>query len=307
MGLLAVDHHSGKIIMFRSITATIISMLGLAGCSRLGSIPYHPEQTPDSWLSMQPYTQVNIGPVNFILVQPSSTFLVYLLGIITIAAGFYCLRIQAQQRSRQWWGIALILWGLGAILAGTSYQAFSYEIKCAGREMCSWTSWWEIFYLVLSAGSVNAMFIAGAYSCSAGKWRKVMISYAVINFGVYLLAVVVGIYTLNKFLIAFELLLIFSTPIILLLFILNSWRYFKFRQNMDLVLLITWLWLGFTIAAYFLYWALDITHKLWEQSIWFSENDVLHIGLIIWMIYIAFFVVKHIVDVSLTSSASSSS
>lgn len=293
--------------MFQRIAAAFFSMLGLVGCSRLASIPYHPEQTPESWLSIQPFMEVNIGPISFILVQPSSTILVYLLGILTIAAGLYCFHIQAQQRSRRWWGIALILWGLGAILAGTSYQAFSYEIKCAGREWCSWTSWWEIFYLIFSSASVNAMFIAGAFSCCSGKWRKVMIFAAVINFLLYLFVVLIGTYTLNKFLISFELLLIFSTPIILLLFILNSWQYFKFRQHMDLALLITWLWLGFTIAAYFLYWVLDITHDLWERAIWFSENDVLHIGLIIWMIYIAAFVVKHIVDVPPLRSVSSSS
>jgi hypothetical protein len=52
---------------------------------------------------------------------------------------------------------------------------------------------------------------------------------------------------------------------------------------------------------------LDITQSLWEQSIWFSENDVLHIGLIIWMIYIAVFVVEHIEDVPPLNSTSSSS
>ena len=65
---------------------------------------------------------------------------------------------------------------------------------------------------------------------------------------------------------------------------------------MDLALLITWGWLGITIAGYFLYLILDITHTLWVRGIWFSENDVLHIGLMIWMIYIAVILANRIVD-----------
>lgn len=283
--------------MTRKISLFSISLIVLSGCNRLASIPYHPEQTPESWLIIQPFTEVNIGRASFILVQPSSTAFVYLLGIITIGAGLTCLRIRDAYQSRLWWGIALLLWGFGAMFAGTSYQAFSYEIKCAGQEFCSWTSWWEIFYLIFSAASVNAMIIAGAYSSCVGKWRKVLIIYAFMNITLYVLIVLIGTYSLNKFLISFELLLIFTAPNIILLLILNGWRYFKFRQPMDLALVITWLWLGFTIGLYFLYWILDITSDLWEQAIWFSENDVLHIGLILWMVYIAVFVAKRIVDV----------
>ena len=280
----------------RRISLLSIGSLVLSGCSHLASIPYYPEQTPESWLIIQPFAQVKIGGVSFILVQPSSTIFVYLLGIVTIGAGITCFRNQDRYQSRWWWGIALLLWGVGALLAGTSYQAFSYEIKCAGQSFCSWTSWWEIFYLIFSAASVNAMVIAGAYSCCVGKWRKVLKIYAIMNLVSYIIIIMVGVLTLNKFLISFELLLIFTTPNILLLFILNGWRYYKSRKPMDLALLITWLWLGFTIGIYFLYWSLDITHDLWEHGIWFSENDVLHIGLIIWMIYIAFYVARQLVD-----------
>ena len=102
-----------------------------------------------------------------------------------------------------------------------------------------------------------------------------------------ILVILVGVLVPIKFLISFELLLAFAAPGILLLLILNSWRYYKFKSQMDLALIGTWLGLGLAIGAYFLYFILGITQRLWAQGIWFSDNDVLHIGLILWMLYIA--------------------
>lgn len=280
----------------KRIFLSSLSLLFLSGCNRLATIPYVPQQTPESWLNIQPFTKVEIGTVNFILVQPSSTFLVYLLGIIAIGIGLYFLRIQVSGRSRMWWGIALLLWGFGALFAGTSYQALSYEIKCAGRDLCSWTSWWEIIYLLLSVASINAMMIAGAFACCTGTWRKALVYYALANMISYAIVVGIGVSLLNKFMISFELLLLFTAPTILALFILNSRRYSKFKGHMDWVLIFTWLWLGATIVAYFIYLSLNFTDMLWEHGIWFSENDVLHLGLISWMVYIARNVAHQITD-----------
>ena len=282
--------------MMRRVFWFVISFLGLSGCSDLATIPFSPEQTPESWLQIQPYLDLKIGNLGFVFVQPSSSIFVYLLGIITIGAGLYFFKIHSDFQSRKWWGIALLLWGVGALLAGTSYQAFSYEIKCAGRVVCSWTSWWEIIYLLLSATSVDAMLVSGAYSSCRGKWRKILMSYAILNAVLYSFLVFMGTITLNKFLISFELLLIVTAPNILILFFLNGWRYFKYRTRMDLALLVTWVWLGATIGAYFTYLAFDFGGDLWDVGIWFSENDVLHIGLISWMIYIAVGAAKHIKD-----------
>ncbi len=235
--------------------------------------------------------------INFILVQPSSTIFVYLLGMLTIGVGMFTIRIRENHRSRVWWSIALLLWGAGALFAGTSYQAFSYEIKCAGQALCSWTSWWEIIYLILSAASVDAMMIAVAYSSSVGTWRRVLITYALIHFALYVTVVLIGAFSLNKFLISFELLLIVAVPNIIACFLINGWRFNKNKNDIDSALLVTWLWLGLVFAGYFLYLTIDLTNALWERGIWFSENDVLHIGLMSWMLFLASYVIKRIVDI----------
>ncbi|MBN1139119.1 MAG: hypothetical protein JXM73_21240 [Anaerolineae bacterium] len=274
----------------------------LSGCGQLDSIPYEPRQTPEMWLAGQPFVEFGIGLQRLILVQPSSTVVVYLLGTVAIGAGLYIWRIRSEHRSRAWWGIALMLWGLGALFAGTSYQAFSYEIKCAGREACAWTSGWEVIYLILSAASVDAMVVAVSYSCTAGKWRKVLQRYALVNAALYMVVVLVGAIVPVKFLVSFELLLLVAAPGILILFALSAWRYRLLRNAMDLALLGTWLWLGLTLGAYFIYLMSGLTHDLWSRGIWFSENDILHIGLILWMIYIGLVVGKRVADAADSTS-----
>jgi hypothetical protein len=43
-------------------------------------------------------------------------------------------------------------------------------------------------------------------------------------------------------------------------------------------------------AAYYAYWAAGITQTLWQdgEGFYFSENDVLHVGYIAWLLYLAF-------------------
>jgi hypothetical protein len=283
----------------RSSFFLVIAKAVLSGFRRLKTIQYtDPELTPANWCEAQPCVKIQIAYREIILTQPTSTVLVYSLGLLSIGAGLYFLRIRDSEISRLWWGVSLLLWGTGALLAGTSYQAFGYEIKCAGRKSCAWTSWWEVVYLMFQQVSMDAMLVAVAYSCTEGSLLTILSVYALVSAVVYVIFTLVGGIVPVKSLITFNLMVRVSTPILLLLFILNAWRYHMLRDPMDLALLGTWLLLLLILAAYYLYDNLDITQKLWArgEGIWFSQNDVLHIGLILWVIYLATVVAKRVKD-----------
>lgn len=112
----------------------------------------------------------------------------------------------------------------------------------------------------------------------------------------HLVALGAGLATLHTFLLPFELLQLFAAPNIVALFALDLRRYLRLKQDEDRVLVMAWIGLGLRLAAYFLYLSLDLTSRLWQRGIWFSENDVLHLGLIGWMLYLGLQAVRWIED-----------
>jgi hypothetical protein len=262
----------------------------LSAFKRLDSIRCtDPALTPETWFEVQPCLRFKLGKHEIILTQPTSTFFVYTLGILTIGVGVFFFRTCSDELSRLWWGIALFLWGIGALLAGTSYQAFGYQIKFRGQETCAWTSWWEVIYLMFQQVSFDALLVAITYSCTTGRLQRILLGYALVCAVVYVILTFIGAMIPVKALITFEWMALVSIPIFLIIFILNAWRYYQFSIPMDLVLIWAWILLLFIMMAYWLYEKSDNTSKLWAKGkgIWFSQNDVLHIGLILWMIYIA--------------------
>ncbi|MEH6582245.1 MAG: hypothetical protein V7754_09945 [Halioglobus sp.] len=250
--------------------------------------------TAAEWCQGMPCVELLSSGV--VLNQPYSTLLVYLLGILWIWAGLRFWRARDGQVSKTWWCISLVLGGIAALSAGTSYQAFGYELKCAGREFCSWTSWWEIAYLVIQVASLNAMLIAVAYSCTSMSTRRALIAYAWINLTSHFMITTAGVITLNKFMLSFELLVLFTGPTLFAVCTINGWRYFKYKQTIDLVLLGSWAILLMSNVFYFAYLSLGYTQFLWERGIWFSENDVLHVSMMIWVVYVGLLVSSELHD-----------
>jgi hypothetical protein len=267
---------------------------------RLDAIPHDdPDLTPHTWCMAQPCMTIRIAGRQIVISQPLSSFWVYLLGVLTLGVGLYFLHIQQGEQARLWWGIALLLWGIGALLAGTSYQAFGYQIKCAGKAVCSWTSWWEVVYLMFQQASINAMLVAVAYSCTRGPIRIALMRYALASTVIYAGIIFVGAIRPVKRLITFEFMLWVSSPAFFFFCICNTWRYCRFGSSMDLALVGAWSILLGTMIAYHAYDKRGITKKLWARGIWFSDNDVLHVLLILWMIYIATVVAHQIEDLAI--------
>jgi hypothetical protein len=200
------------------------------------------------------------------------------------------------QKSRRWWSIAMTLGGIAAISAGTSYQAFGFELKCTEREFCTWTSWWEIAYLAMQIGSVNAMLAGVAYACTKGPMRHLLLTYALVNTVIYCCVAAAGAFLPNRLMISFEMLVLFSTPAFLACFVINGWRYINNKSDKDKILLRAWIIMFVTNVLYYAYLLLGYTQILWSKGFWFSENDVLHVLMLVWVWYVGTAVVGVMAD-----------
>jgi hypothetical protein len=260
----------------------------------MNELLFDPPTTPEQWCELQPCFEIG----GLTLTQPLGSFLVYLLAVLWIAAGVYFWRIRDGQRSREWMALALVLGGIGAGLAGTSYQLFGYELKCAGRDLCLWTNWFEVAYMMFQAASSSAMLIAVVYACTTGALRFWLVIYAIGNTVVYLALATYGALTGVRVLISFELLMVFAAPGLLLILVIATVRWLRDRDGMDLAMIGAGVWLIVTIAAYTAYLGAGLTSSLWNggAGIYLSENDVLHVGMILFIGYLVAVVANRLRD-----------
>ncbi len=284
-------------VKFKVTINSAIAVLFLSSCSRLAGIPAPPPgNTPADYLASRPHVELSVGGLGFIVTEPSSSVFILVLGLLTIGLGAHFLWTRANQCSRFWWGLSFIAWGIGALLAGTSYQAFAYEIKSAGQSVSSWTSWWEIFYMLFTVASIGAMTMGVAWSSARGRVRKALTVYAVVDVALYFAVCLTGAFLPNKFMVSFELMVLFTWPGYVAFFIINTKRYLKSRSAIDRSLMVTWVSLFLVMGGYYVYLLSGLGDVLWARGWWFNANDFLHVGLIGWMLYIRLKVSKGLRD-----------
>ncbi len=284
--------------LFKKITILLfpVYLIVLSGCSlfKLDQLKWD-GMNSDLWLKTYPWVEINLGNLNFILSKPSSSLMILLLGILTVIAGLSFFVKLKQDKSRFWFGNGLILWGIAALSAGISYQAFNYELKCAGRDLALWTNWFEVVYLFLQTLATNAMFMAVSYSSVSENRRKNMHMYALLNSLLYFLILIIGSIIPNKFMVSFEMMVLITTPTFLIMFIISLNQYRKTHDLKEKYLIMTWIYLAVVIIVYFLYMISGLTMKIWlDYGVWFSDNDVFHIGVLLWVGYIYFKLRKYL-------------
>ncbi|MCG9876017.1 MAG: hypothetical protein MH321_14670 [Leptospiraceae bacterium] len=281
---------------FLILPLLLLSIHLTANCKQLDTIQNTPKLTPTEFLSKQHSIQIPLGENGFVLSQPSSSFFVYFLSFLYLYVGYKFWVSIRSQKSRYFWAIGFFLTGIAAILAGTSYQALGYELKCSGREYCRWTTWWEINYEILQNAGMNGFLAAAAYTNAKGVFRKIVLGYAILNTFVYSSLVIYGAIIPIQFLISFEFLELSCLPAVVFFLASSAYGYFTKKDKMNFHLLITWILLVFVMFAYAVSLEIDLTSMLWTQGIWFTENDVLHVGLILWVYYVLKTLVLYIKD-----------
>jgi hypothetical protein len=251
-----------------------------------------PNITPSEYLDSIPY--MYLFSSGSIMIVPSSTFFVYFLGIQTVVLGLSFLK-NRKYETHLWWGIAMIFWGIGALLAGSSYQGFGYQLKCANYDLCLYTSWFELAYYYFTALSMSALGIAIAKTILPKEKQSFLLLYSKIALVVYVVLQIVGVIVSNRFLLSYELFTIFFMPLYIVFFMYSFKLYTKQKDQLNKTLIITWVLFLIVNVSYYIYLFLGVGETLFENTgIWFSANDVLHVALILWMLFIQFKVKKEI-------------
>jgi hypothetical protein len=149
------------------------------------------------------------------------------------------------------------------------------------------------------------MLISVAYACTTDRLRRGLVIFAGLNAVAYAIVTVIGVLTPSAVLLSFAVLMLFAVPGILIVIVVAGRRYRSTRDPMDRSLVVAAVLQVLVQIAYFAYYAAGITAVLWDDGagFYFSENDVLHIGMILWLWYVVAVVGRYLRDASTGSVA----
>lgn len=230
-----------------------------------------------AFLALTPFS--TFGPV--LIQQPSSTLIVMGLALYTFLMGKDYLKHPKDDFI--WFiGFNFIFWGIGAFLAGLSYQSFGYYFKCSFGPYCSFTNYIELLYMLVTVYSINAILLAYTHIISHEKTKEMLTKFALGSVIGYTIFQGIGILIPNQFLVSYEGLLLFLSPNILIFMVLS---YQHRHQELHQKLLKLWTLFLMVNLVYFIALFAGIGTYLYQTfNLWFNENDVLHIALLLWMI-----------------------
>lgn len=236
-----------------------------------------PMMTTTEYLAQWPYVTIS----NIIIQQPSSSIIILALSILTVALGVHYL-VKKSSYFNYWLGVNFIFWGLGAFLAGLSYQAFGYALKCSGLSACMFTDWVELLYMSFTVLSINAILMSYAALSHTFKTALALKRFALLSVIAYVIFQGIGMMVPVQFMVSYEGMLLFLSPN-LVLFIMISYQ--QRKEILHHRLLNLWIAFIFVNLAYFVALFADIGTLIMNATgFWFNENDVLHVLLILWMI-----------------------
>jgi hypothetical protein len=176
--------------LYLSFFLVVLSIVLTIVLNHTNSLLQDPKTTGEEFLSSMPYVQWG----DFILIQPSSTFFVYFLGLVLIVLGCYLIQTAKGNKSRLDYGIGYALWGVSAILAGTSYQAFGYELKYAGRSYGLFTSVFELLYMITTAEAILYLLAGTSYYATTNPKIQKALPYVAIAYGlIYGIVFLIGV------------------------------------------------------------------------------------------------------------------
>jgi hypothetical protein len=280
--------------LYLSFFLVAVSIVLTIVLNHTNSLLQDPKTTGEDFLSSMPYVQWG----DFILIQPSSTFFVYFLGLVLIVLGCYLIQTAKGNKSRLDYGIGYALWGVSAILAGTSYQAFGYELKYAGRPYGLFTSVFELLYMITTAEAILYLLAGTSYYATTNPKIQKALPYVAIAYGlIYGIVFLIGVALPIQTIVTYLFFVAFFAPAFILMLILNIARFAHQKDVLDRNMLISWGLFALANILYFIAYFSGFPTAIYKASgFWFNENDILHVSMTVWVIATFFLLRKELKD-----------